>query len=149
MTECLFCRIAAGTLAAKVVYEDEHTMAFLDHSPVFHGHTLVVPKRHVETMLDLPPELVSPLMATTKLVAAAVEKGLGAEGSFVCVNVKVSQTVPHLHVHVMPRSRGDGMKGFFWPRRPYPTEDARERTRAALAQAVEHLRGGGDEGDQG
>jgi histidine triad (HIT) family protein len=140
--DCLFCRIANGTLPAQVVFEDEHTMAFLDHIPVFHGHTLVIPKRHVDTMLDLPPELTPPLMATTKLIGQAVEQGLGAEGSFVCVNVKVSQTVPHLHVHVMPRSKGDGMKGFFWPRRPYPSEEAREQTRSALAGAVQKIRGG-------
>jgi histidine triad (HIT) family protein len=138
--DCLFCRIAAGALPAQVVFEDEHTMAFLDHIPVFPGHTLVIPKRHVDTMLDLPPELTPPIMATTKLVSQAVEQGLGAEGSFVCVNVKVSQTVPHLHVHVMPRSRGDGMKGFFWPRRPYPSEEAREQTRSALADAVRKIR---------
>jgi histidine triad (HIT) family protein len=140
--DCLFCRIAAGTLPAQVIFEDEHTMAFLDHIPVFHGHTLIIPKRHVETMLDLPPVLVPPLMAATQLVGQAVEEGLGAEGSFVCMNVKVSQTVPHLHIHVMPRSRGDGMKGFFWPRRPYPNEEAREQTRMALAEAVRRLRSG-------
>lgn len=140
--ECLFCRIVAGTLPAKIVYQDEHTMAFLDHSPVFPGHTLVIPKRHVDTMLELPAELTQPLMETTKLMGQAVEDGLGAEGSFVCVNVKVSQTVPHLHVHVMPRSPGDGMKGFFWPKRPYPSEEAREATRASLAEAARRLRSG-------
>lgn len=92
-------------------------------------------------MLDLPPELAAPLMETTRLIGRAIEEGLGAEGSFVCVNVKVSQTVPHLHVHVMPRSRGDGMKGFFWPKRPYPTEEARENTRARLAAAAARLHG--------
>lgn len=91
-------------------------------------------------MLDLPPELASPLMETMRLIGQAIEEGLGAEGSFICVNVKVSQTVPHLHVHVMPRSRGDGMKGFFWPKRPYPSEEAREQTRAALAAAASRLR---------
>ena len=140
MTGCLFCRIAARELPAKIVFEDEHTLAFLDHSPVFHGHTLIIPKQHVETLLDLPADLTAPLMETARLIGRAVEEGLGAQGSFVCVNVKVSQTVPHLHVHVMPRSRGDGMKGFFWPKRPYPSEEAREQTRTALAAAVARLR---------
>ena len=142
MTGCLFCRIVAREIPAQIVFEDEHTLAFLDVSPVFHGHTLIVPKRHVDSLLDLPAELTVPLMDGAKLIGRAVEEGLGAEGSFVCVNVKVSQTVPHLHVHVMPRTRGDGMKGFFWPKRPYPNDEVRERTRAAIAGAVERLLGG-------
>ncbi|MDX2149791.1 MAG: HIT family protein [Bryobacteraceae bacterium] len=141
MSACLFCRIVAGEVPASVVYEDEQVLAFLDIGPVFHGHTLVVPKTHADTLLDLPDHLSAPLLAAVRLIGRAVESGLGAQGSFVAVNNRVSQTVPHLHVHVMPRSRGDGMKGFFWPRRPYRDDEQREQVRAMLARAVAALRG--------
>ncbi len=141
MTNCLFCQIAAKKIPAQMVYEDDRVMAFLDIGPVFHGHTLVAPKAHTDTLLDLPDDLSAPLLAAVKLIGRAIEEGLGAEGSFIAVNNRVSQTVPHLHVHVMPRTRGDGMKGFFWPRRPYRDEEQREQVRAALAKAVDALLG--------
>ncbi len=140
MSDCLFCKIIAGEIPAQIVSEDEHSLAFLDRSPVLHGHTLVVPKRHVDTLLDLPPELAAPVFEHVRLIGRAFEDALGAEGSFVAVNVKVSQTVPHLHVHVMPRKRGDGMKGFFWPRRQYASDEAREEIRKAIADSVDKLR---------
>jgi histidine triad (HIT) family protein len=106
-------------------------IVFLDHSPMYHGHCLVSPKEHYETLLDVPEHLLQPLFSTVQLVGRAVEEALGSGGSFVAVNVKVSQTVPHLHVHVIPRTRGDGMKGFFWPRKPYNgAEHAAEVARA-------------------
>jgi histidine triad (HIT) family protein len=137
--DCVFCRIVKGEVKAYRVYEDDRVLVFLDSGPLFPGHSLVCPKRHVDTMLDLPAELVDPLFSTAKLVARAVEDGLGAEGSFVAVNNTVSQSVPHLHVHVVPRRRGDGLKGFFWPRRRYRDEQEIADTQKALAAAITRL----------
>ena len=123
---CPFCAIVAGTEQAHVVLDDDVAIAFLDQRPVFPGHVLVVPRVHVETFLDLPPDDVGPLMQRVQRVAAAVERGLGADGSFVAMNNRVSQSVPHLHVHVVPRHRGDGLRGFFWPRRKYQPGEAEE-----------------------
>jgi histidine triad (HIT) family protein len=129
---CLFCRIAAGELSAAIVYSDDRLAAFLDHRPLFHGHVLVVPRTHVETLGELPPELVAPLFALVQRLSRAVEGALGAEGTFVAINNRVSQSVPHLHVHVVPRHKGDGLKGFFWPRTKY--REAAEM--AAVANAI-------------
>lgn len=118
-TRDIICRIAAGDLPAEVVARTDHAVAFLDHRPVFHGHTLVCPLQHVGTLPDLPVDELEPLMGLVQRVAAAMVTGLGAQGSFVAVNNTVSQSVPHLHVHVVPRTKGDGLKGFFWPRRAY------------------------------
>lgn len=133
---CLFCRIAAGTEAADVVLETSDMVAFLDVRPVFKGHVLVVPRFHVGTLPDLPSELYSPFLAATSRVAGAVVSGLGAQGSFVAMNNVVSQSVPHLHAHVIPRTKGDGLRGFFWPRLHYADGEAAEyatQLRAALA----------------
>ena len=140
---CLFCRVVRGDLAAHVVYEDALTIAFLDHRPLFPGHTLVVPRAHVETLLDLPSDAVAPLFATVQLLARAVERGLGAAGSFVAVNNRVSQSVPHLHVHVVPRRPKDGLKGFFWPRGRYRDEAEAADVTARLRAAVAELGGDG------
>lgn len=132
---CVFCRIVAGDAGAHVVLEDEHTVAFLDHTPLFAGHTLVVPRHHVVTLDELVPESISPLMATVQRLVAAMPEALGCQGTFVANNNVVSQSVPHLHVHVVPRTRGDGLRGFFWPRHPYApgeAEAAAARLRAAL-----------------
>jgi histidine triad (HIT) family protein len=133
---CTFCRIVAGTAPAVTVLEDASTLAFLDVRPLFHGHCLLVPRLHVETLADLPADLVQPLFANARRLARAVEVGLGAQGSFVAMNNRVSQSVPHLHVHVVPRTRGDGLKGFFWPRTTYAGESDMSavagRLRAAL-----------------
>ena len=134
---CVFCRVVDGVAAAHVVLEDDHALAFLDHRPLFPGHTLVIPRAHLPTLADLPADLTLPLFAAVKRLARAVETGLGAEGSFVAVNNRISQSVPHLHVHVVPRRAGDGLRGFFWPRGHYRDEaemtEVRERLRAALA----------------
>ncbi|HET6167431.1 MAG TPA: HIT family protein [Marmoricola sp.] len=116
---CTFCAIAAGDLAAHVVHADEDFVAFLDARPVFKGHTLLVPRRHVVTLPDLPAELRDPFLAHAQRLATAMVDALGAQGSFVAMNNTVSQSVPHLHCHVVPRTKGDGLRGFFWPRTKY------------------------------
>lgn len=135
--DCLFCRIVDGAVPATVVLDEPFTLGFLDTRPVFKGHVLLVPKIHVDTLADLPPELLPTLMGAAQRVSGAVVAGLGAQGSFVAVNNVVSQSVPHLHVHVVPRTKGDGLRGFFWPRTKYASEqEAREyadRVSAALA----------------
>jgi len=110
---CLFCKIAAGEIASLVVDEGPDTIVFLDHRPVFPGHCLVVTKQHFETLLDVPTAMLGPLFANVQRIARAVETGLGADGTFVATNNRVSQSVPHVHVHVVPRRRKDGIKGFF------------------------------------
>jgi histidine triad (HIT) family protein len=119
---CLFCGIIGGEVGASIVFEDDLAIAFLDHRPLFHGHCLLVPKQHFETLTDLPVGLVEPFFQTAQLLARAVEMAMEAEGSFVAMNNRVSQSVPHLHVHVVPRRRKDGLKGFFWPRTKYTDE---------------------------
>ena len=132
MGECLFCAIAAGDVPAEIVLADEVAVAFLDARPVFKGHVLVIPREHYETLADLPAELVGPLFTRVRRVSAAAPAALGAQGSFVALNNVVSQSVPHLHVHVVPRTRGDGLRGFFWPRQKY-ADDAEA---AAFAQRI-------------
>ncbi len=119
---CLFCGIANGEVNATVVFQDEVSVAFLDHRPLFPGHCLLVPKDHYETLSDLPTELVDPFFRNVQLLARAVELAREAEGTFVAMNNRVSQSVPHLHVHVVPRRKKDGLKGFFWPRNKYESE---------------------------
>lgn len=119
---CLFCGIISGEVSASVVFEDELCLAFLDHRPLFHGHCLLVPKQHFETLTDLPVGQIGPFFQNAQLLARAVEVAMEAEGSFVAMNNRVSQSVPHLHVHVVPRRRKDGLKGFFWPRTKYADE---------------------------
>ena len=124
--ECPFCAICRGELAASVVLRDEHLCAFLDTRPVFKGHVLIVPRQHVPDLLELPRTEMEPLLSAVQRMAAAMEKGLGADGSFVAVNTKISQSVPHLHFHVVPRRKGDGLRGFFWPRTKYESDAERE-----------------------
>jgi histidine triad (HIT) family protein len=133
--ECVFCGIVAGDLAADLVLEDEHVVAFLDRRPVFKGHVLLVPREHIVTLPDLPAALRDPFLAAGQRLAAAVVEGLGAQGSFVAMNNVVSQSVAHLHLHVVPRTKGDGLRGFFWPRTSYADGEAAEyaaRLRDAL-----------------
>jgi histidine triad (HIT) family protein len=136
---CVFCQIVGGTVQSHNVFEDAVSLAFLDHRPLFPGHCLLVPKGHYETLLDLPAVLLPPLFATTQLLARALEQGLGAEGSFVAINNRISQRVPHLHIHVVPRHRKDGLRGFFWPRQPYQDQTALLQTQQALRAAVARL----------
>lgn len=132
---CLFCAIVAGDEPAHVVLEDEHVLGFLDVRPVFKGHALLVPRVHVDTLLELPDELTVPLFSAARRTAAAMTSALGAQGTFVAMNNVVSQSVPHLHVHVVPRTKGDGLRGFFWPRTKYEEGEAAaygERLRQVL-----------------
>jgi histidine triad (HIT) family protein len=139
MQSCIFCRIVGGEISSYTVFEDALTLAFLDHRPLFPGHCLLVPKTHYGTLLDLPSALFTPLMANTQLLARAVERGLEAHGSFVAINNRVSQSVPHLHIHVVPRRRKDGLRGFFWPRQPYKDEGAIMSVQQALRATIAQL----------
>ena len=135
--DCAFCDVVAGA-AAELVLDEEDFVAFLDRRPVFKGHTLLVPRRHIATLPDLPAELRDGFLAAGQRLAQAMVDGLGAQGSFVAVNNTVSQSVPHLHLHVVPRTKGDGLRGFFWPRTKYPDGEAAEyadRLRAVLRAA--------------
>jgi histidine triad (HIT) family protein len=136
---CIFCRIVAGDVDACRVYEDDRVLVFLDNSPLFAGHCLVCPKEHHELFTDLPDDLVPSVFGTARLISRALEHGLKAEGAFVALNNRISQSVPHLHVHVIPRRRGDGMKGFFWPRRPYRDRNEMLETEQAIRSALTYL----------
>jgi histidine triad (HIT) family protein len=118
-TGCKFCQIIAGEIPAHIVHETDDVIAFLDHRPLFHGHTLVLPRDHVETLADLDESRVAPFFREVQKVEAAVRTAMEAQGSFVAENNVVSQSVPHLHVHVVPRRPKDGLRGFFWPRTRY------------------------------
>ena len=122
VSDCVFCAIASGEIPAQIVLADEVTVAFLDARPLFKGHVLVIPREHHETLADLPADLVGPLFTRVQRVSAALPAALGAQGSFVAMNNVVSQSVPHAHVHVVPRTRGDGLRGFFWPRQKYASD---------------------------
>jgi len=137
--DCLFCRIVSGEVPATMVYVDQNTVAFLDHRPLFHGHTLLVPREHVETLTDLSPALVEPLFTAAQSIARAVELAMKAEGTFVAMNNRVSQSVPHLHVHIVPRRRKDGLKGFFWPRTKYKDEAEMIIVQRQIAGALQEL----------
>lgn len=141
-TECPFCQIVAGARPAAVVFEDGTSMAFLDSRPVFPGHCLVIPKRHIETLAELSAGAIGPLFDHARRLALSMESGLGADGAFVAVNHRVSQSVPHLHVHVVPRKRKDGLRGFFWPRGKYATAEEQETVRRRLADAFASLTSG-------
>ena len=133
---CLFCKIAQGKVPARLVFEDEISLAFLDHRPVFSGHCLLIPKLHYETLGDLPTELIGPFFKNAQLLARAVETAMEAHGTFVAMNNRVSQSVPHLHVHIVPRRRKDGLKGFFWPRYPYKSDEAADAVQLCIRQAL-------------
>ncbi|TYK48304.1 HIT family protein [Actinomadura decatromicini] len=133
---CLFCEIVAGERSAHVVMERPEAVAFLDSRPLFKGHTLLVPRVHYETLTDLPAELLGPFFGYAQLLAGAMESVLGAAGSFVAMNNRVSQSVPHLHVHVVPRNRKDGLRGFFWPRQKYESDGEAAEYAGRLAEAL-------------
>jgi histidine triad (HIT) family protein len=139
MSDCKFCEIINGDITANVVMADDLTLAFLDYRPLFPGHCLLVPRDHIETLGDLPEELLTPFFCNVQLLARAVERALNAEGTFVAMNNRVSQSVPHLHVHIVPRRRKDGLKGFFWPRQKYENEAAVLGVQKAIRLAIAEL----------
>ncbi len=141
VSDCVFCSIVAGDIPAHAVASDDATLAFLDTRPVFPGHILLVPKDHYETLADVPSPLVGPLFDAAQRVARAVEAGMDAHGTFVAMNNRVSQSVPHLHVHVVPRRRKDGLRGFFWPRSRYADDAEAEAVAEKVRAAIRHRSG--------
>jgi histidine triad (HIT) family protein len=137
---CAFCRIIRGEVLNDRVFEDEFSLAFLDQRPIFPGHCLLVPKEHIATLADLPARLIAPVFANAQLLARAVEQGLWAEGTFVAINNRVSQSVPHLHIHIVPRRKKDGLKGFFWPRQSYRDREHLANVQRALQKAIAELK---------
>ena len=136
---CKFCKLIAGEVESYIVFEDAVSLAFLDYKPLFSGHCLLVPKDHYETIIDLPTYLLAPFFNNVQLLANAIEKGLKADGSFIAINNRVSQSVPHLHIHVVPRRWRDGLKGFFWPRHLYKDEAAIAKIQHVLRTAIEQI----------
>ena len=137
--DCLFCRVAAGQEAAEIVFSDEISVAFLDIRPVFHGHALLIPRDHHETLGDLPSELIERYFVNVQLLSRAIPAAMGAEGSFVAINNVVSQSVPHLHCHVVPRVKKDGLRGFFWPRHKYSHDDHAAETAELIRAEIERM----------
>ena len=136
--ECRFCRIIKNKAEAYVVFEDSSTIAFLDINPLFAGHLLLIPKRHYKTFAETPPEVIGGLFNIAKLLSAAIEKGLGADGSFIAMNNKVSQSIPHIHIHIVPRKFKDGFRGSFWPRHAYKDEEEMLQVQKKIKEALPH-----------
>ncbi len=137
---CVFCEIARGSSHAAIVMEDESSVAFLDDRPLFPGHVLLIPRQHHETLANLPDHLIHPFFRNAQTLAKAVQRAVGAEGTFLAMNNKISQSVPHLHVHVVPRRPKDGLRGFFWPRMKYGTEEEKLQVAEAIRESVRDLR---------
>jgi histidine triad (HIT) family protein len=133
---CAFCRIISGEVEAEVVWRSEGAIAFLDHRPLFPGHVLLIPAEHIATLGDLPAPQVGPLFQIAQRLERAVEAALNADGTFIAINNSVSQSVPHLHIHIVPRRKGDGLKGFFWPRHGYDSEEHLRETAAGIRAAL-------------
>ena len=134
MADCVFCEIVAD--GEELVLANEHVAAFLDRSPVFHGHVLIVPVEHADTLTDLPAATMAPMLQAAQTIMRALEEVVAAQGAFVAMNNVVSQSVAHLHLHVVPRKRGDGLRGFFWPRHRYADEAQRVAMRDRLREAI-------------
>jgi histidine triad (HIT) family protein len=137
--DCVFCRIAAGEEPAEIVFEDDASIAFLDDRPLFHGHSLLIPREHHVTLADLPDDLVASLFVIARLLSRAIPEAMNKPGSFVALNNVVSQSVPHLHVHVVPRRKKDGLRGFFWPRTKYESAAELRRVGKRVRDAVARL----------
>jgi histidine triad (HIT) family protein len=136
LPDCPFCQIAVGQAPASLVAREPRALAFLDARPLFEGHVLVVPHEHLPDLSALKGEDQAALFDLARRVALALEPALGAGGSHIALNNKVSQSVPHLHLHVVPRQKGDGLRGFFWPRRRYASEEARDAVAARIGEAL-------------
>lgn len=139
--DCAFCRILQGRANCFGVFENRWTLTFLDDRPLFPGHCLLIPKRHIETLADLQASLIKPIFADVRLLAKAVQEAMDAEGSLIVINTRVSQSVPHLHVHIVPRRKGDGLRGFLWPRRRYADEQEVDQVVKKLRSAIARLQG--------
>ena len=133
---CVFCVIAADKPPAEIVWRSQHAMAFLDSRPLFPGHVLLIPAGHVATLADLPAAQVGPLFQAVQKLESAVERALAAEGTFIAVNNRIGQSVPHLHIHIVPRRKGDGLKGFFWPRHAYDSDEHLRETAEKIRRAL-------------
>jgi histidine triad (HIT) family protein len=139
--ECIFCGIAkGGEQSRQIVLEDEFSLCFLDKRPVFLGHCLLIPRAHYETLYELPKDLINPIFSNLKLLSKAVERGLKAQGTFIAINNKVSQSVHHLHIHIVPRKFGDGLRGFFWPRQKYQSESQIAEIADSIRNAIPIVR---------
>jgi histidine triad (HIT) family protein len=138
--DCPFCKIVRSETQSYIVFEDDISLAFLDKRPLFPGHCLLIPKSHYETLIDLPASLVAPLFQNAQLLANAIERGLQAEGTFVAINNRISQSVPHLHIHIVPRRQKDGLKGFFWPRQYYKDEATILSLQSTLQSTIAQLK---------
>lgn len=138
--KCSFCEIVAGQTDSVRVFDDENTLAFLDHRPLFPGHCLLITKQHIRTLADFPPPLVEPVFLNVRMLAMAVQNAMEADGSFIAINNIVSQSVPHFHVHVVPRRKGDGLRGFMWPRHKYATAEEAQGVGDAIRQEITRLR---------
>ena len=136
---CEFCKLVTKEVKSYIVFEDEISLAFLDIKPLFPGHILLIPKNHFETFADIPVELIAPLFRNAKLLDLAVEKALKADGSFIAINNRISQSVSHLHIHIVPRRKGDGLKGFFWPRYPYKDKDEMVKIQQIIKDTLKSL----------
>lgn len=137
--DCIFCKIINREAEGYIVFEDEISIAFLDIRPLNPGHCLLLPRAHYETLMDIPNEIVGPLFKNAKLLARAVETGLGAQGIFVGINNRISQSVPHLHIHIVPRNKGDNLKGFFWPRYTYKDKETIVDIQTKIKEAIDLL----------
>jgi histidine triad (HIT) family protein len=140
VNDCAFCSIVSGEAEAHIVFEDDVSLAFLDDRPLFPGHSLLIPREHLKTIWDLPDELLATLFENARLLSQAVRDAVDAQGAFVAANNIVSQSVPHFHVHLVPRNRKDGLRGFFWPRQKYESDDDAKRSADAVRKAVAKLR---------
>jgi histidine triad (HIT) family protein len=137
---CLFCTLQKEEASCFRVFEDENVFVFLDHRPLFPGHSLLITKRHIETLPDLPVALIQPVFADVQIMASAVQRAMNAEGTFVAINNIVSQSVPHFHVHIVPRRKGDGLQGFFWPRTKYRSDEQAAAVAKAIREEIARLK---------
>ena len=138
--DCVFCAIVRGRSPARhIVFQDDTSLAFLDKRPVFLGHSLLIPRNHYETIHNLPKDLITPIFSNAQLLAEAVERGVHAEGTFIAINNRISQSVPHLHIHVIPRKSGDGLRGFFWPRQKYASDEQMKEIADSIKKSIDEI----------
>ena len=137
--DCKFCKIINGE-EAHIVFEDKDSLAFLDDRPLFPGHTLLLPRAHYETLVDLPSHLIQPLFKNAQLLSYAIREALRAEGTFIAINNRISQSVPHLHIHIVPRRKDDGLKGFFWPRHSYRNKEHIQKVKEEIRSVIERIK---------